>query len=222
MSEMSDENEKLFENNLDSEIQENDKKNTNSTVNDCNERNIDLDIEKDEPVSDKPKKKGRGRAKKPMSDERREQLLRNLALGREKSKATRAKKKELNRLKKENEKKFSIQEENLLKELQEKKKKTRSNDELLDEIQTLKNKLNEKEKQKPVEAPAPTPAPTPTPAPSPVKEKPKAKPPQKPESKPPPQPVQTPPQPKAINYEAYRGTGMSNRQIENMLKFMGM
>ena len=104
--------------------------------------------------------KRKGKRKTPISDKQREQLLKNLAVGRAKGLATRKKKAELKRLEKEE--KNDATDKLLLATLQKREMKSKSNDDLLKKIQDLESKLLEQQ-----QAPPPTPKPVPTPKPAP-------------------------------------------------------
>ena len=85
----------------------------------------------------KPIKEKKGR--KPLSDERKQQLRDNLKRGREKSLETRKKNRELKKIQKE--KKEAEDEELLLKTLEKKKNSKKDQSVLLEEISVLKAKL---------------------------------------------------------------------------------
>ncbi len=102
--------------------------------------------------------KRKGKRKTPISDKQREQLLKNLAVGRAKGLATRKKKAELKRLEKEE--KNDATDKLLLASLQKRELKTKSNEDLLKKIADLENKLLTQQTP-----PTPPPAPKPKPAP---------------------------------------------------------
>ena len=106
----------------------------------------------------------RGKRKEPISEKQREQLLKNLAVGRAKGLATRRKKAELKRIEKEE--KNNASDKLLLATLQKRELKTAGSDALLKKIADLESKLLQQQ-----EAPPPAPKPVPTPKPAPVQHK---------------------------------------------------
>ena len=125
--------------------------------------------------------KRKGKRKTPISEKQREQLLKNLAVGRSKGLETRRKKAELKRIEKES--KNSASDKLLLASLQKRELKTAGSDALLKKIQELESKLlQQQEAPQPVPTPKPPPAPrpAPTPKPPPVQHKYKDQPPARP------------------------------------------
>ena len=128
----------------------------------------------DQPVIKKDKRFGK--RKNPISEKQKAILLDNLARGREKALETRRKNAELRRI--EREQKMSDKDELILESLNKRKLKQKSNDQLLQQITDLENKLKEQELKS---VPKPDPKPDPKPEPE---QKPKPKPKPEPEPEP--------------------------------------